>query len=121
LGVQALAAVCITFWGFFSTFLLLWFVNKVTPLRMSVEDEILGADYAEHNISSRYALPQAKNVDTLRDEKSENNSRGFRLHQQQSEDGKKMAGIYKTYELTTDDRSKAMTHENSAFQHDENA
>lgn len=94
---------------------------------MSVEDEILGADYAEHNILSCHALPQAKNVDTVRDEKIEGNSRGFRLHQQQSKDGKKMAGIYRTYltdELTTtaaNERSmeQAMTHENSAFQHED--
>lgn len=37
-------------WGFSTTFLLLWLVNKITPLRMTREDELLGADYSEHNI-----------------------------------------------------------------------
>lgn len=108
LGVQALTVVCITFWGIFSTFLLLWLVNKITPLRMSIEDEILGADFAEHNIST-VASPQANEAKSI--------SQGFRLHVD-----KKMvtSKTYFTDELSTD-RSKATTHENPAFQHDENA
>lgn len=106
LGVQALAVVCITFWGICSTFLLLWLVNKITPLRMSMEDEILGADLTEHNISTG-ASPRAN--------EAKNISQGFRLH----DDKKMVTGkAYFTDELSID-RSKATTHENPAFQHDE--
>jgi ammonia channel protein AmtB len=105
LAVQALAVVCIVSWAIFSTFLLLWIVNKITPLRMRVEDEIMGADYAEHNIMQ----PSAIERDTA--------SRGFRLH---DDDNKKMAVATKTHftdELMAD-RSKAAARENPAFQHD---
>lgn len=56
LGKQLFASICITLWGFSSTLLLLWLVNKITPLRMTREDELLGADYAEHNIRPRPAV-----------------------------------------------------------------
>lgn len=122
LGVQALAVITITFWGIFSTFLLLWLVNKVTPLRMSVEDEILGADYSEHNISPS-SLPQAS---IFREEKCEekSTSQGFNADKgKQSDIKKRPTGLYKTYfidELSSE-RSKvaAVTHENVAYQHDE--
>lgn len=121
LGVQALAVISITVWGIFSTFLLLWLVNKVTPLRMSVEDEILGADYTEHNISPSL-LPQAS-MSIFRDGKCEekSTSQGFALHKGKHSDTRKMPGFNKTYfidELSSD-RSKAVTHENVAYQHDE--
>lgn len=75
---------------------------------MSMEDEILGADFAEHNIST-VASPQAN--------EGKNISQGFRLH-----DDRKMVTnkTYFTDELSTD-RSKATTHENPAFQRDESA
>lgn len=106
LGVQALTAVCIIFWGICSTFILLWLVNKITPLRMSIEDEILGADFTEHNIST-VVSPQANEEKRI--------SQRFRLHDE------KMTGkTYFTDELSTD-RSKATSHENPAFQQDESA
>lgn len=48
MGVQTLTAVCITLWGIFSTILLLWFINKIIPIRMDVHEELLGADITEH-------------------------------------------------------------------------
>lgn len=50
LGVQCLAALCLFMWGAISTFVLLFLVDKISPLRMSEGDEILGADLIEHNI-----------------------------------------------------------------------
>lgn len=140
LSVQALAVICIIFWGIFSTFLLLWLVNKITPLRMNVEDEILGADYTEHNImpsleaierdmkSSTSVKSDREHNSNDGDEKDEKTkvdgrnvgenvmSQGFRLH-----DNNKMADIYKTYlrnEMISN-RSKATARDNLAFQHDD--
>lgn len=53
-GVQSLAALVLTLWGIASTFILLFIVDKMIPLRMDEHEEILGADYAEHN------MPQTK-------------------------------------------------------------
>ncbi|XP_070492309.1 putative ammonium transporter 3 [Chironomus tepperi] len=132
LSVQALAVVCIIFWGIFSTFLLLWLVNKITPLRMNVEDEILGADYSEHNImpslqaiekdmkSSTSVKSDDNNNEDEKDEKMKVDGRnvmsqGFRLH-----DNNKMADIYKTYFSNERilNRSKTSARENLGFQHD---
>lgn len=132
LSVQALAVICIIFWGIFSTFLLLWFVNKITPLRMSVEDEILGADYTEHNIMPSLQAIEKDMKSSASVKSDENNngdgkdvkmkvdgrnamSQGFRLH-----DNNKMADIYKTYFSNESilNRSKAAARENLAFQHD---
>ncbi|KAG5673240.1 hypothetical protein PVAND_003303 [Polypedilum vanderplanki] len=119
LSVQALAVICITLWAIFSTFLLLWFVNKITPLRMKVEDEIMGADYAEHNIMPLAIENNTTKTSTalskVRDESGM--PRGFRLH---DNNNIKMADAYKTHftdELMVD-RLKAAARENPAFRHD---
>lgn len=50
LGIQSLSALCLTCWGVCSTFLLLWMIDKVIPVRMDPNEEILGADLMEHRI-----------------------------------------------------------------------
>ncbi|XP_076241966.1 ammonium transporter isoform X2 [Calliopsis andreniformis] len=50
LGVQCLTVVCLTLWSFCTSIILLWFVNKIIPIRMSISDELLGADLVEHRI-----------------------------------------------------------------------
>ncbi|XP_059088618.1 putative ammonium transporter 2 [Tigriopus californicus] len=50
IGVQCLAALVIVVWSMSTTYLLLWFIDHVIPLRMDLVDELLGADYATHNI-----------------------------------------------------------------------
>lgn len=50
LGVQSLSALCLLCWGICSTFLLLWMINKVIPIRMDPNEEILGADLMEHRV-----------------------------------------------------------------------
>lgn len=50
LGVQCLAAFVQTVWGLLATYLLLWLINKVVPVRMDPNEELLGADLMEHHI-----------------------------------------------------------------------
>lgn len=57
LGVQILAAVAIAAWSALTTFLELLFVDKLVGLRLSLEDELLGADKVEHGIDYGYATP----------------------------------------------------------------
>ncbi|KAG8229811.1 hypothetical protein J437_LFUL008179 [Ladona fulva] len=42
LGVQALSCLCLGTWGFFTTILILWIVNKIIPIRMEEHEELLG-------------------------------------------------------------------------------
>ncbi|CRK86663.1 CLUMA_CG000499, isoform A [Clunio marinus] len=120
LGVQSLAVICIVFWATSSTFLLLWIVNKITPLRMDPKDELLGADYTEHNIMSS---PVAKETTTNSSSSNGRNdesqiSQRFRLPQS---DDRRLTGVYRNYfndELSSE-RSKAPMRENPAFINDE--
>ncbi len=50
LGVQALACVTFMCWSSLCTFVLISVINKIIPFRMDEYEELLGADYAEHNI-----------------------------------------------------------------------
>uniref|UniRef100_A0A1A9ZY94 Ammonium transporter n=1 Tax=Glossina pallidipes TaxID=7398 RepID=A0A1A9ZY94_GLOPL len=50
LAIQTLSAFCLTCWGIGSTLLLLYFVNKIVPIRMDANEELLGADLMEHRI-----------------------------------------------------------------------
>ncbi|XP_076161198.1 ammonium transporter isoform X1 [Ptiloglossa arizonensis] len=49
-GVQCLTVLCLALWSFFTSVFLLWLINKLIPIRMSVHDELLGADLVEHRI-----------------------------------------------------------------------
>lgn len=50
IGAQSLEAICLLTWGFTSTFILLWIINKFIPIRMDPNEELLGADLMEHHI-----------------------------------------------------------------------
>ncbi|XP_055845697.1 putative ammonium transporter 3 [Episyrphus balteatus] len=50
LGIQTLSAFCLTCWGICSTAILLFFVDKIVPIRMDPYEELLGADMMEHRI-----------------------------------------------------------------------
>ncbi|XP_001359892.2 putative ammonium transporter 2 [Drosophila persimilis] len=50
LGIQTLSALCLASWGICSTFLLLYVINKIIPIRMDPHEELLGADLTEHRI-----------------------------------------------------------------------
>lgn len=50
LGIQTLSAFCLTCWGICTTFFLLYIINKIIPIRMDPDEELLGADLMEHRI-----------------------------------------------------------------------
>ncbi|XP_022248990.1 putative ammonium transporter 3 [Limulus polyphemus] len=50
LGAQTLAIITIMTWSVVCTYILLFAINKIIPIRMSLEDELAGADFVEHNI-----------------------------------------------------------------------
>lgn len=50
LGVQSLSAFALTAWGLGTTYLLLWCIDKIIPIRMDANEELLGADLMEHRI-----------------------------------------------------------------------
>lgn len=62
LGVQALSVICLTVWGFLATYVLLWAINKVLPIRMTPDDELLGADIVEHNLIRPF-IPSTNETD----------------------------------------------------------
>lgn len=48
LAVQCFSVVCLFLWGLLSTYPILWFVNKLLPIRLDPMDEIKGCDIVEH-------------------------------------------------------------------------
>ncbi|XP_039449730.2 putative ammonium transporter 2 [Culex pipiens pallens] len=50
IGVQSLSALCLMCWAICVTFALLWIINKIVPIRMDPNEELLGADLMEHRI-----------------------------------------------------------------------
>lgn len=50
LGIQCTSALCLVCWGTGSTFLLLYIINRIVPIRMDPTDELMGADVMEHFI-----------------------------------------------------------------------
>lgn len=50
LGVQTLSCLCLASWGFTTSVILLWMINKVVTIRMEVHHEFLGADLTEHHV-----------------------------------------------------------------------
>ena len=52
LGVQILAVISVAVWSGVTTWMLLAAIDKVIPIRMCIEEEILGADIWIHNVKS---------------------------------------------------------------------
>ncbi|KAF6207295.1 hypothetical protein GE061_018536 [Apolygus lucorum] len=50
LGAQAAEAVSLGSYSFVSTVIILWFINKIVPIRMPPHEELVGADLSEHLI-----------------------------------------------------------------------
>ena len=57
LGIQTLSIVSITMWAAITTFVLLYIIDKMFGLRMTDEEEEVGADYYVHNICSEEMKP----------------------------------------------------------------
>lgn len=114
LSIQALAVVCIVFWGVSSTFLLLWLVNKVTPLRMTAEDELLGADFAEHGIASS----TLRAMEAIGNSSANGRSTESQISpRNQSQSDNKTPGIYKAF--FAEELGKPAARENPAYTPDE--
>jgi hypothetical protein len=50
LGVQCLAVVSVSLWSGITTWMLLAAIDKIVPIRMCIEEEIIGADLWMHDI-----------------------------------------------------------------------
>ncbi|GAB0090904.1 Ammonium transporter [Sergentomyia squamirostris] len=50
ISVQCLGILCICTWATITTYMLLWVINKVIPIRMDPFEELLGADLMEHRV-----------------------------------------------------------------------
>lgn len=48
LGVQTFSVCCLFLWGLIVTYPIIWIVNKVIPIRLEPQDEIMGCDLVEH-------------------------------------------------------------------------
>ena len=53
LGVQVLAIIAVASWAAITTFLELLLVDKLVGMRMTLQEELLGADIVEHGIIER--------------------------------------------------------------------
>ncbi|XP_043506090.1 putative ammonium transporter 3 [Polistes fuscatus] len=73
LGVQSLSVLCLSSWSFITSIILLWLIDKILPIRMKEDEELLGADLVEHRIRhmqigvsrAMSAFDSSKLVDTL--------------------------------------------------------
>lgn len=50
LGIQCLMALLLTCWGLCTSFILLYLINLLIPIRMDPGEELVGADLMEHRI-----------------------------------------------------------------------
>jgi len=48
LKVQGFSVICLFLWGFIITYPILWFVNRITKIRLDPADEVRGCDIIEH-------------------------------------------------------------------------
>lgn len=48
LCIQTISSICLTLWAAITTLIILWAVNKIIPIRLSAEEEMLGCDKVEH-------------------------------------------------------------------------
>lgn len=48
LKVQTISAISLVIWSGITTFLVIWSVNKISPIRLDEEEEMKGADHVEY-------------------------------------------------------------------------
>lgn len=63
--IQMFSVTCLFFWGLIITYPILWCVNKLIPIRLSPEEEILGCDVTEHFMGEEHeklVLSQISNI-----------------------------------------------------------
>lgn len=57
LYAQCFSVLCLFFWGLLSTYPIIWFVNKLIPIRLDPVDEIKGCDLVEHYMGDESEIP----------------------------------------------------------------
>lgn len=57
LCAQTFSIICLFLWGLLATYPIIWFVDKVTPVRLSPLDEIKGCDLVEHYMGEESDFP----------------------------------------------------------------
>lgn len=77
LGVQLLTAVAVSGWAALTTFLELLLVDKLVGMRMSPEEEMLGADQVEHGIGSNGPAVQPRPHAWQKDNGGQTNGNGL--------------------------------------------
>lgn len=60
LAIQLFSSVVLSLWGLLATYPYLFLLNKIIPLRMSEQDEILGADCSQHDLHEQEAINDSK-------------------------------------------------------------
>uniref|UniRef100_A0A7M5WQ78 Ammonium transporter AmtB-like domain-containing protein n=1 Tax=Clytia hemisphaerica TaxID=252671 RepID=A0A7M5WQ78_9CNID len=80
LGYQCLAVLAITVWAAGTAFLELLLANFIFGLRMTPEEELIGADFTEHGILTNPELPQI----TLDQYKSQYSTTKYKHHRKTS-------------------------------------
>lgn len=65
LGVQLLAILTLVAWSALISFVFLKIIDLTVGLRLSPEDELLGADFVEHNIGSNRQIIEVKASDRV--------------------------------------------------------
>lgn len=48
LTVQVISAICLSIWAAGAGYVMMYLIDKITPIRLTPEEEITGCDYTEH-------------------------------------------------------------------------
>lgn len=82
LGIQSFSMLCYALWSLIASTIIVSVVNFITPLRMTPEDERLGADFTEHSIVYENLQPLIKNTEIKKivNETIETNNEPLHLH-----------------------------------------
>eukprot|EP00794_Sanderia_malayensis_P012874 gene12874-14199_t len=75
LGVQVVACICIIAWSATTTIIELFIADKLFGLRVTLEEEMLGADYCEHGILPR-STPESELLSELKQRSSKQSDFG---------------------------------------------
>jgi Ammonium Transporter Family len=65
LVVQAISAISLTLWAMSATTIIIWFVNKVVPIRLDPDDEQKGCDLTQHHWGDSYSTELQKSMSTF--------------------------------------------------------
>jgi Amt family ammonium transporter len=69
LGIQALGLVIVSVWGFVLTLAAFWLIRKITPVRVSKDEELIGLDVGIHGVPAYNQEHDFLDLDRLKAEK----------------------------------------------------